>query len=176
MMRALRWSGAGLLWVVAILGALSGALFLAHLAGWVQPLVVVSGSMQPSINRGDLLITMPVDVGDVDIGEVATLPSAASDTLVTHRVTSIGREGDTYVIEMAGDANQAVDPQPYLVEADATVLQPMLTVPAIGNVVLLLARPAVAIPLGVAVLALIAFSLVPAGRSEEAPVTAEEPA
>ena len=66
-----------------------------------------------------------------------------------------------YLIEMAGDANKVTDPEPYRVDADATVLQPMVTIPAAGDVVLLLARPSVAIPLAVAVLALIALSLVP---------------
>ena len=71
-MKVLRRTGGALLWVVAVFGALSGALFLAHLAGWVQPLVVVSGSMQPEIRQGDLLIAVPVAVADVDVGEVTT--------------------------------------------------------------------------------------------------------
>ena len=160
-MKVLRRTGGALLWVVAVFGALSGALFLAHLAGWVQPLVVVSGSMQPEIRKGDLLIAVPVPAADVDVGEVTTLPSDSSGNLVTHRVTTVARDGPRYVIEMAGDANKVTDPEPYRVDADATVLQPMLTIPAAGDVVLLLARPTVAIPLAVAVLALIGLSLVP---------------
>ena len=175
-MKALRWSGGALLWVVAVLGALSGALFLGHLAGWVQPLVVVSGSMQPAIQRGDLLIAVPVAVTDVDVGEVTTLPSEGSGTLITHRVTAVTRDGADYLIEMAGDANQARDPNPYRVEGAGAVLQPMLTIPAVGHIVLILARPAVAIPLAVAVLALIGLSLVPASPRERHPVTVEESA
>ena len=52
-MKVLRRTGGALLWVVAAFGALSGALFLANLARWVEPLVVVSGSMQPEIRKGD---------------------------------------------------------------------------------------------------------------------------
>jgi signal peptidase len=160
-MKVLRKTGGALLWVVAVFGALSGALFLAHLAGWVQPLVVVSGSMQPEIRKGDLLIAVPVAVADVEVGEVTTLPSDTTGTLVTHRVTAVSRDGPRYLIEMAGDANRVTDPDPYRVDADATALQPVLTIPAAGDVVLLLARPTVAIPLAVAVLALIALTLVP---------------
>jgi signal peptidase len=160
-MKVLRTSGSALLWVLAVIGALSGALWVANTLGWVQPLVVVSGSMQPDIRKGDLLVALPVEAADVDVGEVTTLPSATSGDLVTHRVTSVARNGPDYLIEMAGDANQVNDPEPYRVDADATVLQPMVTVPVAGDVVLLLARPAVAIPLAVAVLALIGLSLVP---------------
>ena len=159
-MKVLRRSGGVLLWVVAVFGALSGALFLAHLAGWVQPLVVVSGSMQPDIRKGDLLIAVPVPVADVDVGEVASLRSPSSGNLVTHRVTAIDRDGSAYLIRMEGDANKVEDPDPYRVEAGTTVLHPVVTVPAAGNLVLLLARPAVSIPLAIAVLALIALSLV----------------
>jgi signal peptidase len=159
-MKVLRRTGGALRWVVAVFGALSGALFLAHLAGWVQPLVVVSGSMQPEIRKGDLLIAVPVAVADVEVGEVTTLPSDTTGTLVTHRVTAVSRDGPRYLIEMAGDANRVTDPDPYRVDADATALQPV-TIPAAGDVVLLLARPTVAIPLAVAVLALIALTLVP---------------
>jgi len=172
--KVLRRTGGALLWVVAVFGALSGALFLAHLAGWVQPLVVVSGSMQPDIRKGDLLIAVPVAVADVDVGEVTSLPSTTSGNLVTHRVTAVSREGPRYLIEMAGDANKVTDPEPYRVDAGATVLQPMLTVPAAGDVVLLLARPTVAIPLAVAVLALIGLSLVPPRPPARHTATAEE--
>lgn len=175
-MNLLRRMGGALLWVVAAFGVLSGALFLAHLAGWVQPLVVVSGSMQPEIRRGDLLIAMPVDVGEVSIGEVTTLPSVSSGTLVTHRVTSVSRAGPDYLIEMAGDANQVTDPEPYRVDGDATVLQPVLTIPGVGNVMLLLAKPTVAIPLAVAVLALIGLSLVPSRPLARHAAIAEEQA
>jgi signal peptidase len=173
-MKILRRTGGGLLWVVAAFGALSGMLFVAHLVGWVQPLVVVSGSMQPEISRGDLLIAMPVEVDDVGVGEVTTLPSAASGTLVTHRVTSVSRDGPDYLIEMAGDANQVTDPEPYRVDVGSTVLQPVLTIPAVGDVMLLLARPAVAIPLAIALLALIGLSVVPPPAPARHVVTAEE--
>ena len=92
-MKALRWSGGALLWVVAVLGALSGALFLGHLAGWVQPLVVVSGSMQPAIQRGDLLIAVPAAVTDVDVGEVSTLPSESPIRARTATASGIATAG-----------------------------------------------------------------------------------
>lgn len=160
-MRILRSIGGALLWVTAALGALSGVIWAAHALGWVQPLVVVSGSMEPSIRRGDLLFALPVPADDVTVGEVATLPSPSTGVLVTHRVTEVSRDGSVLSIQMEGDANGTPDGQPYPVDADSTVWQPMLTVPQAGIAVSALSRPSVAVPLAVAVLAMIALTLLP---------------
>lgn len=154
-------TGSALLWVLAGIGVLSGALWLGHTLGWVQPLVVVSGSMQPEIRKGDLLIALPVAADELDVGEVTTLTSPTSGTLVTHRIVSTRMDGDQRVIEMAGDANGVTDPVPYVVAEGARVWQPVVTIPGAGDVVLAIARPGVAIPLAVAVLALIALTLLP---------------
>jgi signal peptidase I len=156
-----RHLGGALLWVVAILGALSGALFLAHSLGWVQPLVVVSGSMEPGIRRGDLLIAVPASASELAVGDVASLPDTRSGRLVTHRVIGISRDGSDVVVQMEGDANGVPDAAPYRLGASDSVWKPMITVPMVGDLVLLLARPTVAIPLAVSILALIGLSLVP---------------
>nr|WP_235483252.1 signal peptidase I [Leifsonia sp. Leaf325] len=160
-MRMLRGIGGALLWATAALGVLSGALWIAHALGWVQPLVVVSGSMEPGIRRGDLLFALPVPATDVDVGEVTSLPSPLDGVLVTHRVIEVTPEGESLSIRMEGDANGTPDGQPYPVPAASSVWQPMLTVPGAGTAVIALSRPAVAIPLAVAVLALIALTLLP---------------
>jgi signal peptidase len=169
-MKAVRMTGSALLWVLAVIGVLSGALWLAHAAGWVQPLVVVSGSMQPDIRKGDLLLALPVAAEELEVGEVATLPGPMGGTLVTHRIVSVQTDGGNRVIEMAGDANGVTDPTPYVVAAASRVWQPAVTIPGAGDVVLALARPGVAIPLAVAVLALIALSLLPSHPRPSRPV------
>ncbi len=160
-MPVLRRAGGALLWATAALGVLSGALWFAHALGWVQPLVVVSGSMEPTIRRGDLLLALPVRATDVDVGEVTSLPSPLNGVLVTHRVTAVTGDGATLSITMEGDANGVPDAQPYRVDAASTVWQPQVTVPGAGDVVMVLSRPAVSVPLAVALLALIGLSVVP---------------
>jgi signal peptidase len=161
-MKGLRIAGDTLLWVLALLGVLSGALWAANAAGWVQPLVVVSGSMEPEIEKGDLLLATPIDADRLAVGQVVSLHSDVTGKLVTHRVISVVPDGSRFVVELEGDANRTPDPEPYLVPRDATVWHPVLIVPAVGDLATAIARPAVAIPLAVAVLALIAASLVPA--------------
>ncbi|WP_395243623.1 signal peptidase I [Agromyces sp. MMS24-K17] len=164
-MRALtagtRLAGEILLWVVAGVGVLSGLVWVGHLAGWVQPLVVVSGSMEPEIRRGDLLVAIPTPATELVVGDVASLHNEVTDRLVTHRVVATSRVGAEVLLELKGDANAVVDPAPYRLAADAMAWRPIVTLPGAGDVVLALARPNVAIPLAIAVLALISLSLVP---------------
>lgn len=170
-MKVLRVLGGALLWVLAGVGVLSGVLWVAHAVGWVQPLVVISGSMQPEIMKGDLLLALPTAADDLAVGDIASLPNPATGVLVTHRIVSIEADGADRVIEMAGDANDVTDPAPYLVAAGSPVWHPVVTIPKAGDVTLTLARPGVAIPLAVAVLSLIALSLLPPRGPE--PSTAE---
>lgn len=170
-MRIVRRIGGILSWVLAAIGVLAGGLWLATNAGLVQPLIVVSGSMEPGIRVGDLLVAVPVAARDVGVGEVVSLPNPQTGTLVTHRVLEVVPNADGYAFTMQGDANEAVDPLPYLVAADASVWHPTLTLPGVGVVVDRIARPSVAIPLLVTVGALMLFTALPGGprRPETSP-------
>lgn len=176
-MRVVRRIGGILSWVLAAVGVLAGAVWIATTAGLVQPLIVVSGSMNPGIQVGDLLVAVPVAVEEVRVGEIVSLPNPQTGTLVTHRVLDVARNGDGYAITMQGDANEAVDPLPYFVAADASVWHPALTLPGVGVVVDRIARPSVAIPLLVTVAALMLFAALPGGprRSEAEPEAGAEP-
>lgn len=157
-MRAVRILGNGLLWIVAVLGALSGALKIANAVGYLQPVIVVSGSMSPGIRTGDLLIDEHVDVAQVKVGDVVTLPSTLTGDLVTHRVIEIEQRGTMVAIRMQGDANASPDAERYLVPAGGKVWRPAITVPRGGSFVTTFTRPMVAVPLLVSILALIALA------------------
>lgn len=160
-MRVLRLVGNVLLTALAVLGVLCGATWLAATAGWIQPLVVVSGSMEPEIRTGDLLVARPVAAAEVTPGQVVSLPSTLTGKLVTHRVIDVERRGDRFAIRMRGDANEAADGETYAVEADGTVWRPALRVPWAGYGVVRLTAPGVAPPLLVAVAALVALAMLP---------------
>lgn len=169
-MKALRATADVLLTVAAIVGVLGFALFVGVRLGAVQPLVVTSGSMQPTYETGDLVVSRTVAAGSLETGDVATLRDARG-RLVTHRVVAVapadGRQGGATVsVEMKGDANAQADPRPYVVER---ALVPVLRVPAMGPLVATLQRPVVAVPALVAVAALVAIAFVPSGSPPAAP-------
>ena len=156
-----------LLWIAAAIGVGCGALWLANFAGLVQPLVVISGSMEPAIMTGDLLFATRVAVVDVIPGEVVTLPSTQTGKLVTHRVVSITEVDRGHDIVMKGDANEYEDGEVYRVPAGGSVWRPALTVPGAGRTVMAMATPGVAIPLLVTLVALIGLSLLPGDPEPE---------
>lgn len=158
-MRLMRALGNTLLWVLAILGVVSGALFVGSRAGVVQPVVVVSGSMTPDIQPGDLLIATTTPVEELQPGTVATIRSSRTGNFVTHRVVAVESQGASFAVSMKGDANDVVDDETYLIPEGSEVWLPKLTVPAGGDFVAIITSPRVTIPALIAIVALIVLSL-----------------
>lgn len=78
---------------------------------------VLSGSMEPALRVGGLIVTRPTPLEQVQVGDIVTF--SMGDYLVTHRVVEIvHREGDPRPwFRTQGDANATPDPQ--LVSSDA---------------------------------------------------------
>jgi len=172
--RALRVTADALLTVAAIVGVLGFALFVGVRLGAVQPLVVTSGSMRPTYETGDLVVSRTVDADTLETGDVATLRDAGG-RLITHRVVAVlpagsGQGSAAVSIQMKGDANAQADPQPYVVEQ---ALVPVVRIPGMGPLIATVQRPVVAVPALVAVAALVAIAFVPSGTPPPAPVEAE---
>ena len=157
-MRILRLLGNISLWLGAFLGVIAGGVWFAGQMGWIQPLIVVSGSMEPGIDTGDLLIDRPLATADVEPGDVLSLHSEMTGKLVTHRVTEITPLDDgTWEVRMKGDANDQPDLETYIV--GDSVISPAFQIPQGGKVVSKMMEPAVAMPILLALIALLGLSL-----------------
>lgn len=103
----------GILFGTAIISVILilAAVVVPRIIGAV-PLTVLTGSMVPKFNPGDLIITMPVDGDEVKTGDIITFqPESANPLLITHRVVSTGfTVSGEKVIVTKGDANDANDP------------------------------------------------------------------
>ena len=77
---------------------------LPALFGW-KPLVVLSGSMEPTYPEGSILYYKKVNKGNLRVGDVITFQTE-SGNFVSHRIHSI--IDDLY--ETKGDANEVADP------------------------------------------------------------------
>lgn len=159
-MRTLRRLSLGALWALAALGLACGAVWGATAAGLIQPLVVISGSMEPEIMTGDLLVATKVDASTLEVGDVVSLPSDLTGDLVTHRIESIESDGEGgYIISMKGDANAYSDALDYQVSGE--VWKPTLQLAGWGTALMRLSTPAVAVPLLIGLLGLLGLSLLP---------------
>ena len=169
-MRVLHMVGNAVLTVVALLGVLSALVWGATTVGWIQPLIVISGSMEPEIMTGDLLVARPLPATEIEPGQVLSLTSDVTGDIVTHRVIEVipGPTG-TAEVRMQGDANEVADGETY--EVSGEVWQPRWQIPGGGYAVRAVTRPQFAVPALLAILAGIGLTLVPAGtdRSKAAP-------
>lgn len=101
----------------AILGVASILTFGVSLLFGVRPLVVVSGSMEPTIPVGSVVFSTQAAAGDIQEGSVVTVDRPRNLGLVTHRlVKSVETEPGMYEYTLKGDANSKEDPEPYKVK------------------------------------------------------------
>lgn len=146
------------LWLLAAVGVVCALVWGATALGQIKPLIVISGSMEPGIMTGDLLIDVPVETASLEVGDVVSLPSELTEHLVTHRIEQVVDLGDgTFRISMKGDNNAFSDALDYTVGAQSW--QPAVQLSGWGTAAQRLTTPAVAIPLVVGLVALLGITL-----------------
>ncbi|MBR4020577.1 MAG: signal peptidase I [Firmicutes bacterium] len=102
--------------------------------GGVFPLIVLTDSMQPEIDGGDLIICHTIEADDVKDGDIIAFfdPAGNGTSIVTHRVVDVVKDGDAVSFRTKGDANNAEDRM--LVEEDDLVGVYQSRIPGAGNI------------------------------------------
>ncbi len=79
--------------------------------GQFFPLIVLTDSMYPEIQSGDLIICRTAEPEDIAAGEVIAFfdPAGNGTSIVTHRVTEVTQENGSRAWKTKGDANNAED-------------------------------------------------------------------
>ena len=73
---------------------------------------VVSGSMEPEIAQGALIISQKTDIEDIEVGDIISfrsLDAYMSGGIVTHRVVAIHQKDGDRCFVTRGDANNSID-------------------------------------------------------------------
>jgi signal peptidase I len=110
------WSAVGALTGVAI--AIAAPKFLGG-----QALTVMSGSMEPAIHPGDVVLTERIAPLDVKIGDVITFRSPErQNRLLTHRVREVTVKGNRVQFVTKGDAVNTTEE--WNVPIDASLARP----------------------------------------------------
>jgi len=93
-------------WTVAGFAiALALALVVAHASGR-QSLTVMSGSMEPTIDTGDVVVAKPIAPMDARVGDVITYKEPhGTGRLITHRVRTMQALEGKVRFTTQGDAN-----------------------------------------------------------------------
>ena len=136
-------------WLVRAVVGLAVAAFLLlavgpHVFGY-RTMTMLTGSMAPEIEPGDVTVVTPIAVEDVTEGMVITYHQPIGDrSLVTHRVVEVDRSTDGRVsVRTQGDANEAIDPWTATLEGD-TAYQVQAVIPELGHLIQALRTPVVA--------------------------------
>lgn len=116
--------------MVLLLIAAAVLTFLAPRFGWSVD-TLFSGSMEPHLEQGSVVVTRPVEAEDIKVGDIITFQSPRHEKLTTHRVMTV-EAGSTLQFQTKGDANEDADP--LLVSADDVVGKVWLHVPHSGYV------------------------------------------
>ncbi len=156
--RALPWVVRGIVGVAVV--AFAGLVVGPHVLGY-RTMTMLTASMSPQIDPGDVTIVTPLAVTEVTEGMVITYHIPIGDhQLITHRVVSVEHDTDGSVtVQTKGDANEAVDPWTATLEGD-TAYQVRAVVPEIGHVIHALRTPAVSTTLVYGAPALVAGWLI----------------
>lgn len=93
---------------------------------------VSSGSMEPELSVGDVILTEKVDAKSLQIGDIITyngMEGSYAGKVITHRVEDIEEVNGQFLFTTKGDANPEIDPIVY----EAQILGKMaFKVPIIG--------------------------------------------
>ncbi len=102
--------------------------------GGIFPMIVLTDSMYPEIQSGDLIICRTSDPEDIAVGDVIAFfdPAGNGSTVVSHRVIEVTQENGTLAWRTKGDANNVEDTA--LVPAEKLVGVYRKRIPGLGNV------------------------------------------
>ena len=106
---------------------------IPSLQGNLHFLIVLSESMKPAINMGDVVVTGRTTPEEIKVGDIITFKQptdADPDRCVTHRVINITTENNTLYFQTKGDATE--DPDMRLTPGEDLIGKVVLSIPYVG--------------------------------------------
>lgn len=69
-------------------------------------MAVVSSSMEPTLNKGDLVVVKGTSPEEINVGDIIVYHNPFQGVAVVHRVIDIKKDGDEFVFYTKGDNNR----------------------------------------------------------------------
>lgn len=98
----------------------------------LKSLTVVSGSMEPTLGVGSVVIDEVISPLDARPGDIVTFKDPLRPRQLTHRLQKVRVEGDTAYMTTLGDANDA--PERWTVQTDGHIGRVVAHLPKLGYV------------------------------------------
>ncbi len=123
-------------WAVVVAGALLALVIAGPLALGDHPHTDLSGSMEPVISPGDVVVNEQIKPTEAKVGDIVTFRDPEDQSkLLTHRVVSVRRIGPQLRFVTQGDANNTQEH--WNVPAEGEIAREMYIVPWVGHVAVL---------------------------------------
>lgn len=94
--------------IIIVFAAVAAVLILPALFG-CKSMAVVSGSMEPAIPVGSIVVVKEVDANTLEVGDIISY-RLSGNTMVTHRIATVDAENNALITK--GDANEVEDANP----------------------------------------------------------------
>jgi len=121
-----------------VLGGLFAALFIAapsvaHSQFGIGFSPILTGSMRPYAQPGDLFVTKTTQASKLKVGDIILVTSQSTGVFYSHRIVSIAKVSNSLRITTKGDANSAAEATPYAVSPNELVPRNIARVKWIGR-------------------------------------------
>jgi signal peptidase I len=136
LVKFMKWSAAALF--VVVIGLLASVVLPPLVGG--RTLVIISGSMEPTIHLGAAAVLRSVPSSELHVGDViAYTPPSAGAIPIVHRIVEITERDGQRTFTMKGDANQTADANAITLPAKAWTVS--YNIPVAGYAVNFASRP-----------------------------------
>jgi signal peptidase I len=105
----------------AIIATLVGAPALLHSQAGIGISPILTGSMRPYAQPGDIFITKNVKASSLKVGQIIAVHAAKTGVFYSHRIAEITMLGSQLRIVTKGDANPVAEHDPFLVGGNEMV-------------------------------------------------------
>lgn len=136
--------------------------------GGYCPLIVLTGSMEPEISSGDMIICHTIELSEVKTGDVISFfdPEGNGLSVVTHRVVEIVQENGSLSFRTKGDANNVEDKTPVPAENLVGIYQTRIR--GAGNLAMFMqSTPGFVVCVGLPLLCMVIYDLLRRRRYEK---------
>lgn len=119
--------------IIVVLVAIVALLIVSRFFG-IKTFTIISSSMEPNYHVGSMIFVKSVNAADIKIGDTITFSSDSSLLPVTHRVSRIDLENQSFYTK--GDANNSEDTFP--ANFSNLIGKPVVNIPFIGYIAVFL--------------------------------------
>jgi signal peptidase len=94
---------------------------------------ILTGSMRPTANPGDVFLTRLALASDLKLGDVIAVNNPTTGFYYSHRIIQIRDFNGAIRVITKGDANESADRDPFVVSPSGEVSKVVKTIPLVGR-------------------------------------------